>query len=61
MMNSINIKMIVFGIGLRIIEVADLTLKGKVKLETQAIASRYSRRRNAAAAHLQSSSWLMNL
>jgi hypothetical protein len=38
MMNSINIKMIVFGIGLRIIEAADLTLKGKVKIETTTIA-----------------------
>jgi hypothetical protein len=38
MMDSINIEMIVFGIGLRITEVADLTLKGKVKIETTTIA-----------------------
>src|ERR1700688_4811644 len=38
MMNSMNIKMIVFGIGLRIIEAADLTLKGKVKIQTTTIA-----------------------
>jgi len=38
MMDSMNIKMIVFGIGLRIIEAADLTLKRKVKIETTAIA-----------------------
>src|ERR1700686_4005805 len=38
MMDSMNIKMIVFGIGLRIIEAADLTLKRKEKIETTAIA-----------------------